>query len=94
MDKSKLKKYIPYIKKRADNLGIQYQSISISPLKNKKYRIILIDGTIIDFGHPEYSDYLQHHDESRRKRFWQRWGNNNLINDKLSPIFYSTRLLW
>ncbi len=94
MEKELLKKYIPIQLKRARQLGIPVRSITISPRKNKKYRIELINGAVIDYGNPAYEDYLMHQDPERRKRFQSRWANNPRINDPYSPVFYITRLNW
>ena len=37
-----------------------------SPLKNKKYRAIMSDGSKIDFGLKSSSTYLDHKDKTKR----------------------------
>ena len=70
------------------------QDIVLSPLKKKKYRVYLREGTHIDYGAVGMSDYLIHKDEKRRERFHQRFKNNKGYNDRNSGLFYSRYLLW
>ena len=79
----------------ARKLGIDFiRTIELSPLKNKKYRVFLNDGSHVDYGHIDYQDYLQHKNETRRERFMSRWINNPNINNIHSPVFYIVRLTW
>lgn len=90
------KKYIvnpAIIKKIARKKNIEYDDITISPVKNKKYRIYK-GNKIIDFGHPNYEDFTIHKDKQRRQNFKNRWKNNKYIYDKNSPLYYSYKLLW
>ena len=43
-----------------------------------------------------YQDFLQHHDEERRKRFRQRFNKlyEKFKSDYNKAIFYSYNLLW
>jgi len=95
MEKSYLKKYIEPQLKKAKKLGLDFiLNIEISPLKQKKYRVYLTDGTHVDYGSVLYADYLQHESEERRKKFHARWSKNPNINNPHSPVFYITRLTW
>jgi hypothetical protein len=94
MDKNHLRKFIAPQLSRARALGIPVKSLTISPRKNKKYRIELTDGTIVDYGHPDYDDYLVHRDSARRERFLKRWANHPRVNDPTSPVYYIVRLNW
>ena len=94
MDKSFLRQYLPPQIKRARQLGIPFKSIEVSPLKNKKYRITLKNGAFVDYGNPNYEDYLMHRDLARRERFMKRWANHPSVNDPYSPVFYIVRLNW
>ena len=90
-----LKKYLAPQKRRAKQLGMHWvKDIVLSPLKNKKYRILFNDGKHIDYGAGKMSDYLIHKDERRRERFHQRFKNNKGYNDPTSGLFYSRYLLW
>jgi hypothetical protein len=40
-----------------------------SPIKTKKYRAELPDGTSVDFGAAGYSDYTKHKDPERKQRY-------------------------
>lgn len=96
MDKEQyFKRFIAPQKRRARQLGLDFiQDIQVSPLKNKKYRVILSDGSHVDYGYPAMEDYLQHRDPLRRERFFQRWGKHPQINNPRSAVFYITRLNW
>ncbi len=70
-----------------------------SPVKNKKYRAIMSDGSKIDFGLKGSSTYLDHKDETKRNNYKVR----HLANDKEksliknlmpSPALLSYYLLW
>lgn len=71
---------------------------------NKKFSIIYHrdDGTekIINYGAEGMSDFTQHKDEDRRRRFWSRFSGRKkkdgtrFIDDPESPLFWSARLLW
>ena len=70
-----------------------------SPVKNKKYRAIMSDGSKIDFGLKGSSTYLDHKDETKRNNYRVR----HLANDKEkslikslipSPALFSYYLLW
>lgn len=93
----KKKKFSMYLNEQintAKKLNIPVKDIIISPIKKKKYRIILKDNSYIDYGHVDYEDFLQHKDQERRKKFLKRWSNNKNINNPNSPVFYITRLNW
>ena len=100
--KQYLSKYIPILINKAHKLGLTFiTDISISPLKSKKYRVYLNDGTHVDFGYfgqmkdgKMSQDYLEHKSELRRQRFLNRWKNNPNINNIHSPVFYIIRLNW
>ena len=48
-----------------------------SPVKNKKYRAIMSDGSKIDFGLKGSSTYLDHKDETKRNNYRVRHLANN-----------------
>ena len=54
------------------------QEVISSPLKTKKYRAIMSDGSKIDFGLKGSSTYLDHHDDKKRHNYRLR----HLANDK------------
>ncbi len=54
------------------------QEVIISPLKTKKYRAIMSDGSKIDFGLKGSSTYLDHHDKTKRHNYRVR----HLANDR------------
>ncbi len=70
-----------------------------SPLKNKKYRAIMSDGSKIDFGLKGSSTYLDHKDKTKGNNYRAR----HLVNDREnylikniipSPALLSYYLLW
>ena len=74
-----------------------------SPIKTKKYTIIIMDKgkrKVIHFGARGMSQFkdkiglyssLDSLDESRRKAFYDRFGKTN---DKTSALYYSAKYLW
>ena len=54
------------------------QEVITSPLKTKKYRAIMSDGSKIDFGLKGSSTYLDHKDETKRNNYRVR----HLANDR------------
>ena len=75
------------------------QEVITSPLKTKKYRAIMSDGSKIDFGSRNSQTYLDHHDKTKRHNYRVR----HLANDKEhylikhlipSPALLSYYLLW
>ena len=70
-----------------------------SPLKNKKYRAIMSDGSKIDFGSRNSQTYLDHHDDKKRINYRVRHLANDrehyLIKNLIpSPTLLSFYLLW
>lgn len=70
-----------------------------SPLKNKKYRAIMSNGSKFDFGLKGSSTYLDHKDKTKRNNYRAR----HLVNDReyyliknniISPALLSYYLLW
>lgn len=74
----------------------------VSPLKHKKYRVILNDETHRDFGdkrHFQYRDrtplkaysHLDHNDKKRRELYYKR---HNKDGPPYSPDWLSKKYLW
>ena len=75
------------------------QEVITSPLKTKKYRAIMSDGSKIDFGSKGSSTYLDHHDKTKRHNYRVRHIANDrehyLIKNVIpSPALLSFYLLW
>ena len=75
------------------------QEVIISPLKTKKYRAIMSDGSKIDFGLKGSSTFLDHHDKTNRHNYRVRHLANDrekyLIKNVIpSPALLSFYLLW
>lgn len=73
-----------------------------SPLKYKKYRVFLEDGSHVDFGDNRYQQYkdrtplklysnLDHLDKVRRDRYYARHNKNY---PKYSADWFSKKYLW
>jgi DNA repair protein RadC len=59
----------------------------------KKWMVLAKKGDqykVVHGGYKGMEDYTQHHDEKRRKRFWQRMGgiNSAKANDPFSPLYW------
>lgn len=85
---------IQKVKEIAKRAGIDFEDITPSPNKQKKYRIYIRGQSPVDFGATGYSDFLIHKDEERRQRFHNRFKNNPSINNPTSGLYYSARILW
>lgn len=73
--------------------------IKPSPVKNKRYRVIMNNGKHYDFGLKTGSTYLDHKDKDIKKNYWLRhMGNpieNKLIKNLIpSPALFSAYILW
>lgn len=75
-----------------------FNKILPSNRSGKKYMIVLRkDGKkvkTIHFGQAGASDFTQHKDEERRKRYVDRHKNNENWNDEKSAGFYAYHILW
>lgn len=77
-------------RERAEKLGV---TVRPSTVKNKKLDVFNKDGEkIASIGDIRYSDFLQHGDEERRKRYKIRHQKNR--NVKGSAGYYAARILW
>ena len=80
--------------------------IARSKMKNKKYSIFTKEGNkykyLLSFGDKRYQQFkdntperlyknLDHGDEERKKRYYQRHGKTN---NKKSPKYWSNKYLW
>ena len=75
------------------------QDIINSPVKTKKYRALMSDGSTIDFGLKSSSTYLDHKDKTKRNNYRVRHLANvrehYLIKNVIpSPALLSFYLLW
>ena len=73
-------------------------SISPSPLKHKRFRVLLTSGKHYDFGLDIGRTYIDHNDENKRKAYWSRHyvGREKELIDNLtpSPALFSAYILW
>ena len=70
-----------------------------SPVKTKKYRALMSDGSTIAFGLKSSSTYLDHKDKTKRNNYRARHLGNDreyyLIKNNIpSPALLSYYLLW
>lgn len=75
-----------------------------SPIKGKKYTIIIMDKgkrKVIHFGDSNLGQFKDkiglysskdNNDPKRKKQFYDRFGGKT--NDKTSPLYYSQKYLW
>jgi hypothetical protein len=71
--------------------------LTISPLKNKKYRIYdYLNDKYVDFGQMGFESYDKHQDEERRNRYLKRAMNikGQWFENPFSPNWASINLLW
>ena len=76
-------------KERAKTLGVE---IKPSTRKNKKLDVFKQGEKVASIGDKRYSDYLQHGDEDRRKRYKAR--HENYRHKKGSASYYADQILW
>jgi hypothetical protein len=75
-------------------------NISDSPLKTKRFRILLDNGKHYDFGMKEkHNTYIDHRDKARRERYLIRHYNSKreqpyIKNAIPSPALFSYYILW
>ena len=75
-----------------------------SPIKGKKYTIIIMDKTkrkVLHFGDSTRGQFkdkiglyssMDNNDPKRKKAFYDRFGGKS--TDKTSPLYYSQKYLW
>jgi hypothetical protein len=73
--------------------------IKASPVKHKRFRVLMDNGKYYDFGLDGGSTYLDHHDKVKRLNYWKRhYGNDKekQLIDNLVPSasLFSAILLW
>jgi hypothetical protein len=75
--------------------------LSYSPIKTKKYRVVLPNNKKIDFGAYGYNDYLIYNQkisedlaDIHKKAYIARHSVNEDFNDVNSPSFWALNLLW
>jgi hypothetical protein len=78
-------------KARAKSLGVE---VKPSTRKNKKLDVFDATGKkkLASIGDIRYSDYLQHGDEERRRRYKARHEPHR--HKKGTPSFYADQILW
>jgi hypothetical protein len=74
---------------RAKELGV---TVKPSTLKHKKLDVFKDGKKVASIGDVRYSDYLQHGDAERRKRYKTRHQKNRTVKD--SAGYYADRILW
>ena len=74
---------------RAKELGV---TVKPSTSKYKKLDVLKDGIKVASIGDLRYSDYLQHGDAERRKRYKIRHQKNRIVKD--SAGYYADRILW
>jgi len=81
---------LEYAKRKAGRYGVR---VAYSTRKYKKLDVFDKEGgKIASIGDVRYSDYLQHGDAERRRRYKMRHEKNRHV--KGSPGFYADKILW
>jgi hypothetical protein len=75
--------------KRAQKIGVRVEA---STRKHKKLDVFKGNKKIASIGDIRYSDYLQHKDEERRKRYKVRHESNR--HTPGTPGYYADKILW
>lgn len=72
--------------------------IEKSPVKHKRFRVILTNGKHYDFGLDIGRTYIDHYDKVKRQNYWNRHylGREKKLIDEFtpSPALFSAYLLW
>ena len=76
-------------KERAKKLGVQVKE---STKKNKKLDVYKDGERVASIGDIHYSDYLQHEDSDRRRRYKQRHEKHR--HKVGTASYYADRILW
>ena len=76
-------------KARAKSLDVE---VKPSTRKNKKLDVYKHGQKIASIGDKRYSDFLQHGDEERRKRYKARHEPHR--HKKNTPSYYADKILW
>lgn len=76
-------------KARAKSLGVEVRP---STQKYKKLDVFKDGKKVASIGDNRYSDYLQHGDEERRRRYKARHEPHR--HKKNTPSFYADQILW
>jgi len=85
------------LQKKAMTLGAT--DFGYSKAKNKKYYVIY-NNRRVNFGQKGASDFTKHKDVGKKRAWWARHSKikdksgRRVINDKTSPSYWSSRLLW
>ena len=65
-----------------------------SDKKDKRFKIILGDGSVVHFGDQRYQNYTMHRDSDRKRLYIIRHQKNEDWDDIKTPAFWSRWLLW
>lgn len=71
--------------------------LSKSNAKNKKYKVLIIDGDkkrTIHFGDSRFESYTTHKDPKRKENYIARHGAQSNFDDPFSASFYARWILW
>ena len=80
---------ITLARQRAKKLGVEVRE---STRKNKKLDVFKDGKRVASIGDKRYSDYLQHKDSERRRRYKAR--HENYRHVKNTPSYFADKILW
>ena len=83
------KEYLKEAKKQAKKIGVD---VEYSKVKNKKLDVFKDNKKVASIGYKPMSDFIQHQDPERRKRYKQRFQSTR--NIKGTKSFYADKILW
>ncbi len=63
-----------------------------SDKKDKRFKEILGDGSVVHFGSPEYENFTIHKDEGSKRLYNLRHQKNEDWNDMTTPAFWSKHI--
>lgn len=82
------KEYLKEAKQKAKKINV---NVEYSKVKEKKLDVFKGDKKVASIGAKGYSDFIQHEDEERRKRYKAR---HIFRNKKNTPSYYADKILW
>lgn len=103
MAQTKLQKVKKLVSKHARARGLHDATVTPAHDAKHKYRVTFTQNNTqhtVKFGSTAYQDYLDHHDQDRRRRYLARATNitdksgKKTANNPLSPNYWSTKVLW
>lgn len=89
MAKFGTEEYLKEAKNKAKKINVD---VEYSKRKNKKLVVLKDDKEVGHIGYKPMSDFIQHKDKDRRKRYKQRFKSTR--NKKGTKSYYADKILW